>query len=453
MVYLFWMNSSPNRIGFDVTQKERGRISSNYQKLKTLFLESEFDCEPITDFPILISSLQQFKAVFFACPDGSRFRADEVAAIQEYVSQGGMIIILSHAGADQGRRTNLTALTSPHGISFTNNQVMDPHSNLGVESYPLITRFNSHPLLSDIPDLCFRIGCSLNVSEGAIPLAFTQETADPPNTPVMALASHGKGSLIVTGSYEMFMDDVKGGIEYPNNAKLIKNLINWLKSPTSPVPSKKKVVHHPSAHQIKPDPPSSKIAPSHKSQNSSPQHPSLYKKELLKNADQLQKLTAQTNQMCSDQAQLKEKMKIIELNLSDFPQHAISELNVEIQDIRSHLKKNSQLISQLQQDISDLRKLFTAPKEPSVKLPKSQLNMPPETPETSLKPAVITTAASVLQQKDRTPNPRVIAELNAYQQILQILANQHQAGVLSADQYSAKREKFEKRIAELEQYH
>ncbi|MHA1322821.1 MAG: hypothetical protein ACTSRL_08485, partial [Candidatus Helarchaeota archaeon] len=224
------MTSSSKRVGFDITQKERGRIGSNYQGLRTIFEAEQFRCEELADFPITLDSLQPFQIFFLSCPDSSKLKSDEIDAILNYLSQGGIVIVLSHAGGDQGRRTNLDALTTPLGISFQNNEVLDFNANLGVESYPLVTPHTPHPLFDQISDLCFRIGCSLEISTDAMVLAITQQTAEPPLKPVIGLASHNKGHLIVIGSYEMFLDDVKGGIEYPHNAQFLINLIKWINS-------------------------------------------------------------------------------------------------------------------------------------------------------------------------------------------------------------------------------
>jgi len=214
------MASLSDKIGFDITQKERGRVTSNYQGLKELFESENFVCEEFNEIPITLKLVEQYRIVIFACPDSSKLRPDEITTLLHYVKQGGALILLNHAGGDQGRRTNLGTITTQCGINFNNNQVFDPLANLGMDSYPLITKFHEHPILQDISDICYRIGCTLDVSDNAIPLAFTTDSADPSQKPILALASYGNGYILVSGSYEMFIDEVRGGIKYANNAKL-----------------------------------------------------------------------------------------------------------------------------------------------------------------------------------------------------------------------------------------
>ncbi|MFX1296391.1 MAG: hypothetical protein ACFFD2_16250 [Promethearchaeota archaeon] len=75
------MNSSSIKIGFDVTQKERGRIFSNYQGVRTILEREQFSYEEITEFPITLPLLQNYNIVVFACPDGSRLIQEEIAAL------------------------------------------------------------------------------------------------------------------------------------------------------------------------------------------------------------------------------------------------------------------------------------------------------------------------------------------------------------------------------------
>lgn len=445
------MNHFSGKIGFDITQKERGRIWTNYQGLKEILETEHFVCEEFNEFPITLNTLQGYRIIIFACPDSSRLKQDEIAAILKYVSLGGDLILLNHAGGDQGRRTNLGSITNQCGISFNNDEVLDPHLNLGVNSYPLIIQFNQHPILQNITNICYRIGCTLNLSNGAIALAFTESSADPPEKPVLALASYGKGHIIASGSYEMFQDEVKGGISYPNNVKLITNLINWLNNG-----------HISNAQGLIQD---EMVLPQDLSRSDTP-HPNESPKTTtilskLKNLEKqfteyktdIHKLREENKAILTDNIELKEKIKIIELNLADFPDQAIPEFNIEIQGLNSKFKTHSELITKLQQAISLLydetskivQNMETLTnKIQSVDTPRDNL---------TVEPPLITTAANLMNHPEKNMSPRIIAETTAYLQILQILENQFKKGILTKDQYQQKRLKFEKRITELKQYH
>ncbi len=457
------MASLSDKIGFDITQQERGRITSNYQGLKELFEEEDFVCEEFNEFPITLELLEHHGMLIFACPDSSKLRPDEVEALLQYVKKGGNLLLLNHAGGDQGRRTNLGELTSGSGINFRNNEVLDPLSNLGMESYPLITKFNDHPIVQNIPDICYRIGCTLEISEEAIPLAFTTDSAEPPQKPTLALASFGKGYIIASGSYEMFMDEVRGGIKYPNNAKLIKNIIQWLRSKGTSKPL------------LKAQPQKSRVMVKDLDQH----HPAIESERDGISSTDFEKIQKVVSQCFADirnlkdeiktildaNTEIKEKLSIFELNLADFPNEAVSENNLEIQDLYSKLKTQSKSISKLQQEVSKLKKDSQKVKlinDSKFKLPSStkpsEEIIPITTPIITtngnevipVATPVIDTADKLLDKENKTMDPRIVAEMNAYTQIIQILENQFKTGTLSEDQYQKKRLKFEKRIAELE---
>ncbi|NVM28428.1 MAG: hypothetical protein HWN65_06265 [Candidatus Helarchaeota archaeon] len=444
------MSSDSGKIGFDITQKERGRIHSNYQGLRTLLEAEQFTCEEINEFPITLETLQQYRIIFFACPDSSKLRPEEIQALLRYVTLGGTLILLNHAGGDQGRRTNLGAITAQCGISFHNDEVLDPLSNLGLESYPLITEFDQHPILKDVTNICHRIGCTLNITDGAIALAFTADSADPPNKAVMGVASCGKGHVIATGSYEMFMDDVKGGIKYPNNAKIVKNLIKWLNP-------NQEIISQP---MTQPDdtPLPEDIESVHTCSGENPNVATIITKienletKYKKLEKNLHNIKEESKNFLTDNTELREKIRIFELNLKDFPDQAMFELNVEIKSLNSKFKTQSDLISKLEQETSLLRDKLSRINQ-NLKTFTEPLQSPRSTDSpTTIPPLSITTAAEVINKKEKILNPRVLAELNAYLQILQILENQFNNGVLSKNQYREKRLKFEKRIAELQRH-
>ncbi len=221
-------------IAFDGIHKCRGNIDENYSDLKGLLNSNNFECFKFIDM-INQSTLKPFDILVFACPDFAKITSQEISEIEAWVkNDGGGLLLLSHAGGDKGRSSNLNELGELFGIAFENDQVLDERSNLGLENLPIIynTNFNPpHAITNDIDSLCYRAGCSLSVrGGGAFAIATSNDTSDPFQTPLILISEIGNGRVCAIGSYELFRNKVGGGIAYKEHPNLVLNLFNWLAS-------------------------------------------------------------------------------------------------------------------------------------------------------------------------------------------------------------------------------
>ncbi len=226
------MSNSPYIIGFDQAHKERGKISSSLSKLADLLNQSGFQCVNYAEYPITLKNLQPLDILFIPCPDNSRFSRQEIESISKWVKKGGSILMLSHAGGDKGRRSNLSELAEVFGMIFENNQVLDKTSNLGVENLPTINYFGfPHPITENITDVCYRAGCSLTTTSPTVtPVISSGERAEPFESPCLLACEIGEGRIVGLGSYEMFRDKISGGIKYGSHKQLALNIFSWLKT-------------------------------------------------------------------------------------------------------------------------------------------------------------------------------------------------------------------------------
>jgi hypothetical protein len=217
------------KIGFDTTFKERGRIYDNYRIVRSELEKLGFYCDEYDKFPILMDNIMEYETLIFPCPDNSKFSFDELNILENYVKNGKNLLVLSHAGGDKGRRTNLNNLTELFGIKFNNDQVLDKKYNLDLEGFPLINSHSDYYSYKKIEPICHRIGCSLEIiSNSVLPLAVSSSYAAPNDAVTAALSEYGKGRVICVGSYEIFRDEVKGGISYPPNLEFFLFLMDLL---------------------------------------------------------------------------------------------------------------------------------------------------------------------------------------------------------------------------------
>lgn len=222
----------PYSIAFDIAHNPRGRIDQNYSSLKNTLTSNGFICHKFFEPLITQDSLQSFDILVFACPDFSEISLQERSEIKNWIKEdGGGLLLISHAGGDRGRKSNLSELSEQFGVIFENNQVLDKKNNIGWENLPLISNFTQkHPILKDIDTICYRAGCSLSLSEIPDGIILSNKTSEPSSTPLLSTSRLGKGKIICIGSYEMLRDNTKGGFQYSSHQTLSLNMFNWLLS-------------------------------------------------------------------------------------------------------------------------------------------------------------------------------------------------------------------------------
>ncbi|MBA7641168.1 hypothetical protein ES703_48843 [subsurface metagenome] len=223
----------PYHIAFDISHKPRGRIDENLTELRDYLNSNDFICYNFLEVPITEESLMPYDILVFVCPDFARISSLETTSIVKWVkNSGGGLLLLSHAGGDRGRGSNLSEISEQFGIAFENDQVLDDKTNLGLENIPSITAFNiPHPITAGINSLCYRSGSSLSIiGSGAFSIADSNETSEPFSCPLICVSEPEKGRVCCIGSYEMFRDKIGGGFQCDDHPQLVKNIFQWLVS-------------------------------------------------------------------------------------------------------------------------------------------------------------------------------------------------------------------------------
>ncbi len=223
----------PYHIAFDISHKPRGKIDENLTELRDYLNSNDFVCYNFLEVPITEESLTPYDILVFVCPDFARLSSLEITAIVNWVQKsGGGLLLLSHAGGDRGRGSNLSEISEQFGIAFENDQVLDDKINLGLENIPLISIFNiPHPITTGIGTLCYRSGSSLSIiGGGAFSIADSNESSEPFSCPLICVSEPEKGRVCCIGSYELFRDKVGGGFQCNDNPQLALNIFKWLVS-------------------------------------------------------------------------------------------------------------------------------------------------------------------------------------------------------------------------------
>ena len=222
----------PYNIAFDTAHKPRGKLDENLTELRDFLNANDYVCYNFLEAPITRNSLRSFDILVFVCPDFAKISSMEITEINSWVREdGGGLLMLSHAGGDRGRNSNLSELSQTYGIAFENDQVLDKTYNLGLENMPIVTAFiPPHPITNSISSLCFRSGCSLSLVGSSISIVSSNETSEPFSTPLICVAEPDEGRVCAIGSYELFRDRVGGGFGNDEHPNLAFNIFSWLVS-------------------------------------------------------------------------------------------------------------------------------------------------------------------------------------------------------------------------------
>jgi len=222
----------PYYVAFDNSHKERARLDENFTEIRDYLNKNDFICYNFLETPVTQESLKPFDILVIACPDFSKLSHIEIMEIVNWVKEnGGGLLLLSHAGGDRGRNSNISELSQQFGIVFENDQVLDEVNNIGIENMPLISSINfipPHPITNGVSSICYRAGCSLTVIGSAISITTSNETSEPFSCPLICTSELNRGRVCAIGSYEMFRDKTGGGFQYDDHADLTLNIFNWL---------------------------------------------------------------------------------------------------------------------------------------------------------------------------------------------------------------------------------
>jgi len=215
------------KVFFDETQKERGKINTNYSILRDSLRNEGFQVEVYNDFPISEKSLK-CDIFVFACPDGSKLAKNEIDTLINFVERGGGLLVISNAGGDRGLRTNMNEVLNRFGIEMLSDQVKDETNNeFNMPTHPVIKDIKNHPICTGVSEVVVVAGSSIRGSSNMKGLAYTSPAAEPPNAPIIVAGPYKNGRVAAVGSYRLF-SNYGAGLSLRNNKTFAMNIFRWL---------------------------------------------------------------------------------------------------------------------------------------------------------------------------------------------------------------------------------
>ena len=244
------MSKETHTLCFDYSHNNKLVIeSSSYNEFVNYLFASSFRIGQIKQ-GINVEKLKKYDMVIFGNPFNSLFDLEEIAAIEQYVREGGGIFLISDDGGDYENETNFNELTEKFGFTFNPDMLSDSMKYVKSQDKPIISKIEPHYVTKDVHSFVYASGCSISVDESieadeniSINIlaksglnTFTNsyngeqyEEIDAPHSPVLVTVNYHKGRVVAFGNVSIFssLSSFYGYNALDNNI-LISNIINWL---------------------------------------------------------------------------------------------------------------------------------------------------------------------------------------------------------------------------------
>jgi len=208
-----------------------------------------------------LESIRNYAAIVISTPKNIELTAKEIEVLEEYVREGGSLLLIGARGGDYSNRTNLNELTQKFGFEFVNDEVFDSVSYVNIQKRPLISQFKPHFITEQVKKVVLSSSCSLTrveVLEDEKSIQIEQIITagincwrnkydgkewveeDSPKIPLMFAVEYYEGKVVSFGTTSIFSSlGREYGFTAFDNDIIIANILRWL---TTDIESEGKVI-------------------------------------------------------------------------------------------------------------------------------------------------------------------------------------------------------------------
>jgi len=194
--------------------------------------------------------LKDYSAIIISTPKNINLTPQEIENLEQYVKNGGNLLIISTRGGDYINRTNLNSLTRYFGFEFTIDDISDSVKFVNLQKRPILEDFKPHYITEQLKKLVLSSACSLKTIEfpdndkeknvevlvrGGLNCwhkLFVDDKwieEDSPKIPLVVSAEYYKGKVVAFGSLSIFSSlGREYGFSAFDNDIFIANILRWL---------------------------------------------------------------------------------------------------------------------------------------------------------------------------------------------------------------------------------
>ena len=235
--------------------------ASSYADFTQFLFTSGFKLGKVEAGFDLLTNFEKYDAIILSTPKNINLRPNEIENLENYVKNGGSLLIFSSSGGDYTNKTNLNELTQRFGFEFESDEVNDSMNYVFLQKRPILTKLKPHFITEQVKKIVFSSSCSTKTidfveDEKNIKIEELIELGlngwrkkydgekwieeDSPKIPLMVIVEYYKGKVVAFGNSSIFSSlGQEYGFTAFDNDILIANIIRWL---VMDVESKGKVI-------------------------------------------------------------------------------------------------------------------------------------------------------------------------------------------------------------------
>ena len=235
--------------------------ASSYADFTQFLFTSGFKLGKVEAGFDLLTNFEKYDAIILSTPKNINLRSNEIENLENYVKNGGSLLIFSSSGGDYTNKTNLNELTQRFGFEFESDEVNDSMNFVFLQKRPILTKLKPHFITEQVKKIVFSSSCSTKTidfveDEKNIKIEELIELGlngwrkkydgekwieeDSPKIPLMVIVEYYKGKVVAFGNSSIFSSlGQEYGFTAFDNDILIANIIRWL---VMDVESKGKVI-------------------------------------------------------------------------------------------------------------------------------------------------------------------------------------------------------------------
>ncbi|TFG06661.1 MAG: hypothetical protein EU539_07025 [Promethearchaeota archaeon] len=240
-------------IGLDYSHNNKLTLeATSYSDFTNYLFTSGYKLGKIEAGFVSKKKLEVYDMIILSSPKNDHLSENEIEVLENYVKNGGCLLVISSMGGDYTNRTNLNELTQKFGFEFQPDEIHDSVNYVYLQKRPLITEIIPHVISDQIRKLVFSSACSLkildfiedeqNISIEVIAIGglntwhkiydgtrWVEE--DCPKIPLIVSVDYYDGRVVGFGNLSCFssLSHEYGFSAFDNNI-LIANLFKWLAS-------------------------------------------------------------------------------------------------------------------------------------------------------------------------------------------------------------------------------
>ncbi|MFX0106227.1 MAG: hypothetical protein ACFE75_12170 [Candidatus Hodarchaeota archaeon] len=238
-------------IGLDYSHNNILTIeSSSFAEFTQFLFTSGYKLGKIETGFNTIDDLKKYNVIILSTPRNTSLKSNEINTLENYVKNGGSLLIVSSSGGDYTNSTNLNELTRKFGFEFVSDEINDSVNYVNLQKRPIITRFKHHVITEEIKKIVFSSSCSTKIlefveDEKNVKVDWILQSGlncwrkryegeywieeDSPKIPLMIVVEYFKGKVVGFGNLSIFSSLAREyGFSALDNDILIANILSYL---------------------------------------------------------------------------------------------------------------------------------------------------------------------------------------------------------------------------------